>query len=418
MDIWPFRKKETRNLAQQVVASMYYDTPSSTLERWLKGLEDPLTLVKSNPVAQKCVDKISRAVADYPLEVYINGEVQPDHPLVKVLNGSATIGQTAYQTKYAIGYMVNVYGEAYLNGIFTSLGLYSVQQVISPDKIKPVYDKTGLFIGFKIGNKIEPIDEKSGQSRYWRIGMVDPIDPMLAISPSAIGAKPIEENNTNRDYMKGMFRRFGRRPAVMILPKEAQGVTPEALQAAKEGVKKHFEGDPEGYVPLYVSGGASYQELGASASDMQSLDHRAATGREICFCYGVPPVLLGIAGDSTYSNQREANASFARDTVRPLINMVSSELTNWLKPYYTKDGEIEIRPDLSGDAFAMYERETNWDRITRANMLSTDEKRALTGYGPIDEIEGDSSGSVVLVSTGQAPLDTVIADMAVPDDNL
>ncbi|MEZ5874510.1 MAG: phage portal protein [Hyphomicrobiales bacterium] len=34
---------------------------------------------------------------------------------------------------------------------------------------------------------------------------------------------------------------------------------------------------------------------------------------------GVPPMLLGIPGDNTYSNYAEANCSFWRQTVLPLV---------------------------------------------------------------------------------------------------
>jgi phage portal protein BeeE len=40
--------------------------------------------------------------------------------------------------------------------------------------------------------------------------------------------------------------------------------------------------------------------------------------REIALAMGVPPLLLGLPGDNTYSNYAEANRTFWRQTVIPL----------------------------------------------------------------------------------------------------
>ena len=44
---------------------------------------------------------------------------------------------------------------------------------------------------------------------------------------------------------------------------------------------------------------------------------------------GVPPMLLGISGDNTYANYQEANRTFWRQTVLPLVNRTRSLSACW-----------------------------------------------------------------------------------------
>jgi phage portal protein BeeE len=45
--------------------------------------------------------------------------------------------------------------------------------------------------------------------------------------------------------------------------------------------------------------------------------------------FGVPPMLLGIPGDNTYSNYQEANRAFYRHTVLPLVSRTARDLSAW-----------------------------------------------------------------------------------------
>jgi phage portal protein BeeE len=48
---------------------------------------------------------------------------------------------------------------------------------------------------------------------------------------------------------------------------------------------------------------------------MNFVELKAAAARDIALAFGVPPMLLGLPGDSTYANYREANRALWRLTV-------------------------------------------------------------------------------------------------------
>jgi hypothetical protein len=56
-----------------------------------------------------------------------------------------------------------------------------------------------------------------------------------------------------------------------------------------------------------------------------------SAAREIALAFGVPPMLLGIPGDATYANYREANSAFWRLTVLPLVNKAARAISGWLE---------------------------------------------------------------------------------------
>ncbi len=77
---------------------------------------------------------------------------------------------------------------------------------------------------------------------------------------------------------------------------------------------------------------------------------------------GVPPLLLGLPGDNTYSNYGEANRTFWRQTVIPLVQRTAKALSAWLG-----DG-LELRPDLDALDALSPDREALWARLDGAKM--------------------------------------------------
>jgi phage portal protein BeeE len=140
-----------------------------------------------------------------------------------------------------------------------------------------------------------------------------------------------------------------------------------------------------------------------SPKDMDFIAAKHVAAREVALALGVPPMLLGIPGDNTYSNYAEA--SFWRQTVLPLVSRTAKALSGWLAPAFAGDGSVaragdavplELRPDLDAVEALSTEREALWERVRRSDFLTVNEKRAAVGYGAID-------GGDQLVSSAPQP---------------
>jgi len=89
-------------------------------------------------------------------------------------------------------------------------------------------------------------------------------------------------------------------------------------------------------------------------------------------------MLLGLPGDNTYANYREANRALWRLTLLPLAAKILAGLQEGLRPWFPK---LELAVDLDRVPALAEDRERLWAQLTAADFLSADEKRALLGIG-------------------------------------
>ncbi|RZA13034.1 MAG: phage portal protein, partial [Lysobacteraceae bacterium] len=92
-----------------------------------------------------------------------------------------------------------------------------------------------------------------------------------------------------------------------------------------------------------------------------------------------PPMLLGLPGDATYANYREANRALWRLTLLPLATKILAALGEGLAPWFP---EAKLAVDLDRIPALSEDRERLWKQVTEADFLSDAEKRALLGLPP------------------------------------
>ena len=142
---------------------------------------------------------------------------------------------------------------------------------------------------------------------------------------------------------------------------------------------------------------------------MGIIDAKYSAARDVALAFGVPPQLLGIPGDNTYSNYAEARLSFWEDTVLPLLDMIVQDWNAWLAAPYG----VELRPNID-DIPAIADKRTKlWDMANMSTDLTINERRAMKGFEPIE------GGDVVLVSAAQVPLNDMSGgDTTIPADQI
>ena len=123
-------------------------------------------------------------------------------------------------------------------------------------------------------------------------------------------------------------------------------------------------------------GGLSWQAMALSPADMDFANLKAGAARDIALAFGVPPMLLGLPGDNTYANYREANRALWRLTLLPLAKRMLDALSAGLSPWFA---DAEMHVDVDHVPALAEDRETLWSTVTAADFLSGDEKRVLLG---------------------------------------
>jgi HK97 family phage portal protein len=123
--------------------------------------------------------------------------------------------------------------------------------------------------------------------------------------------------------------------------------------------------------------------MSISPKDMDFIESKNSAAREIALAFGVPPQLLGINGDNTYSNMQEARLALWEETIIPLLDKIADSLTNWLSQQFNE--EIVIDFDRDCISLLTARREKLWMTLTNIGFMSINEKRALVG---LSEVEG------------------------------
>ena len=140
-----------------------------------------------------------------------------------------------------------------------------------------------------------------------------------------------------------------------------------------------------------------WQEMSINPKDMEFLEGKHSAAREIALAFGVPPMLLGIPGDATYSNMAEARLALYTDTVLPLLQLIIGGLNRWLTPLYGEGLYLWYDEEMIPALEPL--RKDKSERINAAGYLTVNEKREAMGYDTID------GGDVVLVPAKSVPLE-------------
>jgi phage portal protein BeeE len=90
-------------------------------------------------------------------------------------------------------------------------------------------------------------------------------------------------------------------------------------------------------------------------------------------------MLLGLPGDSTYANYREANRALWRLTLLPLAAKIFGGLVEGLSTWFP---EMRLAIDLDRVPELAEDRERLWAQVSGAAFLTDAEKRAMLGIAP------------------------------------
>jgi HK97 family phage portal protein len=191
-------------------------------------------------------------------------------------------------------------------------------------------------------------------------------------------------HNAANAWNKALLDNAARPSGALVYKGEGNSnLSEEQFERLREELQANFSGATNAGRPLLLEGGLTWQTMSLSPKDMDFMQLKNGAAREIALAFGVPPMLLGIPGDNTYANYREANLAFWRQTVLPLVSRFANSLGNWLGPAFGGSGGEGLRLAYDADQVEALtlEREALWRRVNDADFLTPEEKREAVGYG-------------------------------------
>ena len=354
-----------------------------------------------NVIAFRCVQMVAEAAASTPLVYYMGDDEADDLPAKAIITRP-----NAYQSSFefiseAITFLL-LSGNEYMEFVLVD-GQPKEAYNLRPDRVRVIPGPKGYPRAFEYnanGRKYEFEIPDQGIGPILHVRTTSPIDDWYGYSAVGAAAFSIDVHNEASSFNKALLGNSARPSGALVhRPKEADTrLTDEQFARLKEEMADKYSGASNAGRPLLLDGGLDWIAMGQTMADMQFLDGKRESAREIALAFGVPPMLLGIPGDNTYSNYREANVAFYRQTVIPILRRLLTALAGHLD----KEGALRIEPDLDQVEALSLERERLWDRVTAADCLSFEEKRAALGYPP--EIPKDHT---VLVPASSVPIEDV-----------
>ena len=332
-----------------------------------------------NPVGFRSVKLIAEAAAALPLVCQNMEQRFESHPVMALMsrpNGA----QGRAELLEALYAHLLLSGDGYVEAVGGDGGVPLELHVLRSDRMSVVPGADGWPVAYEyaVSGRKHRFDATQG-APICHVRNFHPQDDHYGFSPMQAAATALDVHTSASRWSKALLDNAAR-PSGAIIYKGAEGqgsMSNDQYDRLVSEMESHHQGARNAGRPMLLEGGLDWKPMGFSPSDMEFQKTKEAAAREIALAFGVPPMLIGIAGDATYANYQEAHRAFYRLTVLPLATRVTAVLAHWLSGFAGE--EVELKPDLDQVPALSAERDAQWARVARADFLTEAEKRSLLG---------------------------------------
>jgi HK97 family phage portal protein len=332
---------------------------------------------QSNPVAHRCIRLIAEAAASVPLDVaHTDAGIAQD--IAKLL-AEPNPKQAAAEFMEALYLQLTLSGNAYLECVVLD-GKPRELYILRADRMRvvPGLDGWPEAYDYMVQGKTMRFAVGEGPSPILHLMLNHPADDHYGLSAMEAAATAIDIHNEASRWNKSLLDNAARPSGALVYANDGSNMTDEQFERLKRELEDGFQGATNAGRPLLLEGGLDWKQLSLSPKDMDFIELKNAAAREIALAFGVPPLILGIAGDNTHANYAEANKVFWRQCVAPLVKKTVQSLGAWLGKHGGYG--VVLTPDFDAVDAMTETREPLWKAITAANFLSESEKRIALGY--------------------------------------
>jgi HK97 family phage portal protein len=360
-----------------------------------------------NVIAHRCVTLVSEAAASIPLSVFDSGSDEPmtTHPFLDLMSRPNRY-QSGFELMSEYFSYLQLAGNAYMEEVSLPSSRGPAELFcLRPDRMKVRLSPRGYPAAFvyEAAGQTQTFDMPvlpTEQAPILHSRLFHPTNDTYGLSRTEAAAYSIDTHNEASRFGKQFLQNRCRPEGALTYTdptKEGRTLTDVQFDRLKKEMEEQYSGPDNAGRPMLLDGGLQWVPYTYSPRDADLMESRRESAREIALAFGVPPMILGIPGDNTYSNYREANLALYRQTVLPLFRRVAMDLSAFLQPSY--GDRFRIEADYDQIPALSLEREQVWDRVQGATDLTINERRRELGYEDVD------GGDVVLVSSTQVPLE-------------
>jgi len=324
-----------------------------------------------NAVAQRAVRLVADAAGSAPLAA--------SDPALARLASARGAGGSALETAAA---QLLLHGNAWLAVLRDEAGDgVAGLMPLRPERVRVELDADGWPAAYRyqVGAGVQRYPAGGETPAVIHLRGFSPVDDHYGAGCLGAAAGAVAVHNAAARWHKALLDNAARPSGALVYdPGDGSVMSPDQFRRLKEEMEGGFQGAANAGRPMLLEGGLKWQAMSLSPAEMDFLGTKAAAAREIALAFGVPPMLLGLPGDSTHANYREANRALWRLTVLPLADAVLGGIAEALEHWFP-DARLAVEQDRV-PALAE-DRERLWRAVGAADWLSAEEKRALLRPG-------------------------------------
>ena len=326
-----------------------------------------------NPVAQRAVKIVADGVASAPLAA--------SDPALLALVNARSQGQELGATVAA---QLLLHGNAFVQLLGDGNGGVAELFALRPERVQIRTDAGGWPIAYdyRVGGSVTRIaaEDASGRPQVVHLKTWHPGDDHYGLGCLGAASGAVAIHNAATRWNKALLDNAARPSGALVYePGDGSALAPAQFERLKAEMEAGFAGAANAGRPMLLEGGLRWQPLALTPAEMDFQRAREAAARDVALAFGVPPMLLGLPGDSTHANYAEANVALWRLTILPLLNRILDGLSRHLSMWWP---ELRLEPDLDLVPALWADRERLWRHVGDAAFLSDDEKRVMLGWAP------------------------------------
>ena len=329
----------------------------------------------ANPIAARSIRLVSEGAGGAPLV-----SNPPGHPALALL-ASAGFGASGPGLLETLAAQLLLHGNAYVEAATGPDGLPAALFALRPERVTVEADARGWPTGYlyRAGDMVAryPAETFGDRAGLLHIRGYHPLDDHYGAGCLGAAAGAVEVHNAAAKWNRALLDNAARPSGALVYqPGDGSALSNDQFDRLKAEMEAGFAGAANAGRPMLLEGGLSWQAMSLTPAEMDFGRARDTAAREIALAFGVPPMLLGLPGDATYANYKEANAALWRLTLLPLTARILAAVSAHLRHWWP---DLEVSVDRDAVPALSEDRERLWSQVSAVAFLTDPEKRVLLG---------------------------------------
>lgn len=348
-----------------------------------------------------CVSLLSRVISSLPLMIYENQpdgrrKLARDSRLWMVLHSRPNDVMTPRDFWSTMIMHWAMRGNAYAQIIRDSSGDLVSLWPLSPDQTEVFVDRNGQ-VAYKY--------QKDGQT--YILGPDDVLhikdigNGLIGLSKLSFMSSSVKEATETQRFATSNAENFGKPSGILTVDhilksKNKDGVNER--ERIRDSLTDFRTGGSSKIIVLEAD--MKFNAVTLTPEESQLIENRRFSVEEICRWFGVPPVLIGASGATTWgSGISEITSGFVKFTIGPMLVSIEQALQSRvfsLEERMTMQAEFSLDALMRGDITSRYQA---YATAVQNGFKTRNEVRQLENDEPVE------GGDVLTAQTNLAPLD-------------